>query len=141
MESNLLLTEDPFRNEHTRRLFEAIDELRSCGADTDIGSLPELVIVGDQSAGKSSLLQRLTDIPFPVANRLCTRFPTRIVSRRTPNNDEVIKISLEPGPQDSSRAFVMEETADENAARLDDYKQFAYSSSDMTFDDFQSQRR
>ena len=56
----------------------------------------QLVIVGDQSAGKSSLLQSLTDIPFPVADRLCTRFPTRIVSRRTPNEAEIIKISIEP---------------------------------------------
>lgn len=42
MESNILLNEDPFNNEQAQRLFEAIDELRSCGADTDIGSLPEV---------------------------------------------------------------------------------------------------
>lgn len=51
--------------------------------------------MGDQSAGKSSLLQSLTDIPFPVADRLCTRFPTRIVSRRTPFEPESIKVSIE----------------------------------------------
>ncbi|KAL8888869.1 MAG: hypothetical protein Q9215_003780 [Flavoplaca cf. flavocitrina] len=138
MESNILLNEDPFRNEQAQRLFEAIDELRSCGADTDIGSLPELVIVGDQSAGKSSLLQSLTDIPFPVASRLCTRFPTRIVSRRTPKNDEVFKISLEPGPFDSFGAFAMEENADEEAARLEAYRAFGSSGSKMTLDDFKA---
>lgn len=42
MTSDTLLHDDPFHNEHTQRLFEAIDELRSCGADTDIGSLPEV---------------------------------------------------------------------------------------------------
>ena len=42
MESNTSSNEDPFHNEHTQRLFEAIDELRSCGADTDIGYLPEV---------------------------------------------------------------------------------------------------
>ena len=46
--------------------------------------------------GKSSLLQSLTDIPFPVAGSLCTRFPTRIVSRRGPK--ERTKISIEPQP-------------------------------------------
>lgn len=55
----------------------------------------QLVIVGDQSAGKSSLLQSLTDIPFPVAGRLCTRFPTRIISRRAPNDEDITKISIE----------------------------------------------
>ncbi|KAL8646468.1 MAG: hypothetical protein Q9226_006841 [Calogaya cf. arnoldii] len=138
MAPNTLLNEDPFRNEHTQRLFEAIDELRSCGADTDIGPLPELVIVGDQSAGKSSLLQSLTDIPFPVASRLCTRFPTRIVSRRTPNDDEVIKISLETGPSGIFGAFAMEESTDEKAARLEAYRQFAYSSPRMTFNEFKN---
>lgn len=55
----------------------------------------QIIIVGDQSAGKSSLLQSLTDIPFPVAGRLCTRFPTRIVSRRTPGGPDVTKITIE----------------------------------------------
>lgn len=36
-----ILNEDPFRNENTQRLFEAIDELRSCGANQEIG-LPEV---------------------------------------------------------------------------------------------------
>lgn len=37
----------------------------------------------------------MTDIPFPVAGRLCTRFPTRIVSRRTPGGPDVTKITIE----------------------------------------------
>lgn len=41
VEPNLLLDEDPFCNENTQRLFEAIDGLRSCGANHDIG-LPEV---------------------------------------------------------------------------------------------------
>lgn len=40
--SDTLLHDDPFHNERTQHLFEAVDELRSCGADTDIGSLPEV---------------------------------------------------------------------------------------------------
>lgn len=38
----------------------------------------------------------LTDIPFPVASQLCTRFPTRIVSRRVPGSFETTKVSIEP---------------------------------------------
>lgn len=55
------------------------------------------MIVGAQSVGKSSLLQSLTDIPFPVGEDCCTRFATRIVSRRTaPNTANQIKISIVP---------------------------------------------
>lgn len=36
-----LLSEDSFQNEQSRRLFEAIDELRSCGANHEI-DLPEV---------------------------------------------------------------------------------------------------
>lgn len=36
-----LLTEDAFSSERSQRLFEAIDELQSCGANRDI-ELPEV---------------------------------------------------------------------------------------------------
>lgn len=42
MESNTLLNEDPFCNKYTQRMFEAIDELRGCGASHDIDMLPEV---------------------------------------------------------------------------------------------------
>jgi len=59
--------------------------------------IPQLVIVGDQSTGKSSLLRSLTDIPFPVADGCCTRFATRIVSRRTaPGTPNRVKITIVP---------------------------------------------
>lgn len=58
----------------------------------------KLVIVGKQSAGKSSLLQSLTDIPFPVGTRLCTRFATRIVSKRIgPSESDLVRASIEHG--------------------------------------------
>ncbi|KAK0509887.1 hypothetical protein JMJ35_007281 [Cladonia borealis] len=95
IEGNPLLRNDAFQNEHSRALFDAIEKLRSCNVDRVL-ELPQLIIVGDQSAGKSSLLQSLTDIPFPVANNLCTRFPTRIISRRDPGlQDTQTEVSIE----------------------------------------------
>ncbi|XWW95318.1 hypothetical protein V2A60_003276 [Cordyceps javanica] len=90
------LPEDPFDSAASRTLFNAIDQFQSCGAG-EFGEIPQLVIVGAQSVGKSSLLQSLTDIPFPVGENCCTRFATRIVSRRTaPNTPNQISISIEP---------------------------------------------
>ncbi len=57
--------------------------------------------MGGQSTGKSSLLQSLTDIPFPVGTGCCTRFATRIVSRRTaPGTLSNVKITIDPPTSD-----------------------------------------
>ena len=46
-------------------------------------SLPQLCVVGDQSSGKSSLLQCITGVDFPVKAGLCTRVPTLVECRRS----------------------------------------------------------
>jgi len=55
-----------------------------------------MVVVGDQSSGKSSLLESLTNIPFPTDAELCTRYATQITSRR--DDESRVDISLLPGP-------------------------------------------
>lgn len=56
------------------------------------------MIVGKQSVGKSSLLEALTEIPFPVGGGSCTRFATRIISRRTPpGTPDMVAVSIESG--------------------------------------------
>ncbi|KAI1269955.1 interferon-induced GTP-binding protein Mx [Xylariaceae sp. FL1019] len=74
-----------------RRILDAITQLRKCGLDT-ILSLPQLVVCGDQSAGKSSLLTALTDIPFPKNDSLCTRFATEINIRCEPIEKFTVKV-------------------------------------------------
>lgn len=41
-EANPLLSEDPFKSERSQKLFEAIEELRSCGANHHV-ELPEVI--------------------------------------------------------------------------------------------------
>ena len=41
---NPLLSEDPFKSEQSQKLFEAIDELRSCGANHHV-DLPEVIVL------------------------------------------------------------------------------------------------
>lgn len=59
-----------------------IEQVRANGVG-ELISLPQLVVCGDQSAGKSSVLEGITGIPFPRQDGICTRFPTEIVLRHS----------------------------------------------------------
>jgi GTPase SAR1 family protein len=50
-------------------------------------------VCGDQSSGKSSVLEAITEIPFPRKENLCTRFDTEIILRRSPTSTISITIS------------------------------------------------
>ncbi|KAI1264409.1 dynamin GTPase [Xylariaceae sp. FL1019] len=63
-------------------LLQKIDRLFACNVG-DYVDLPQLVVVGLQSSGKSSVLEGLTDLPFPRDSGLCTRFATQIYFRRS----------------------------------------------------------
>ena len=65
-------------------LLEKIDKLFACNVGEYI-SLPQLVVLGDQSSGKSSVLEALTGLSFPRDSGLCTRFATQIIFRRKKN--------------------------------------------------------
>ena len=74
-----------------RNVLNIIDQLRKCGLESTL-SLPQLVVCGDQSAGKSSVLEALTEVPFPRNDNLCTRFATEIILRRATSNAITIKV-------------------------------------------------
>lgn len=79
------------QSEKQALVLDTVTQIRKCGLDS-ILSLPQLVVCGDQSAGKSSVLEALTEIPFPRADNLCTRFATEIILRRGNNDSITIKI-------------------------------------------------
>lgn len=72
-------------------LLEKIDKLFECGVG-DLVDLPRIVVVVDQSSGKSSVLEGLVNKPFPRDSGLCTRFATQFVFRRS--NVERISVSI-----------------------------------------------
>ena len=74
-----------------RNVLNVIDQLRKCGLESTL-SLPQLVVCGDQSAGKSSVLEALTEVPFPRNDNLCTRFATEIILRRATSDAITIKV-------------------------------------------------
>ncbi|RPB08693.1 P-loop containing nucleoside triphosphate hydrolase protein [Morchella conica CCBAS932] len=82
---------EKLENADLARLLDIIDKLREFGVSEDI-SLPQIVVVGDQSSGKSSLLEALTGIRFPIASTLCTRFATQISFRKSPDSKITVTI-------------------------------------------------
>ncbi|MCJ1311364.1 hypothetical protein MMC25_005035 [Agyrium rufum] len=74
-----------------KMVLTAISMLRKCGLE-GVLSLPQLVVCGDQSAGKSSVLEALTEIPFPRNDNLCTRYATEIILRLATRESIVIRI-------------------------------------------------
>lgn len=70
---------------------DTLGELQQLGVSHDV-QLPELVLVGDQSAGKSSLMSGLANLDLPRSEGTCTRCPLHIrVSR---NNDWSCRVWL-----------------------------------------------
>lgn len=75
-----------------------IESIRANGVG-DIVALPQLCVCGDQSSGKSSVLEGITGIPFPRQEGLCTRFPTEITLRHSgTSTSTIITASIRPHP-------------------------------------------
>lgn len=72
-------------------LLDAIDKLRSQGVSHYV-SLPQIIVCGDQSSGKSSVLEAISGVPFPTKDNLCTRFATELILRRTSNVEVSVAI-------------------------------------------------
>ncbi|KAJ5882273.1 uncharacterized protein N7529_000945 [Penicillium soppii] len=74
-------------------LLDSIDTLRSQGISHYV-SLPQIIVCGDQSSGKSSVLEAISGVSFPVKSSLCTRFPTELVLRK--NSQVGVRVSIVP---------------------------------------------
>lgn len=82
---------EALQSDEQRLVLDTVAQIRKCGLDS-ILSLPQLVVCGDQSAGKSSVLEALTEIPFPRNDELCTRFATEIILRRSTVESLTVKV-------------------------------------------------
>ncbi|KAF4620301.1 hypothetical protein D9613_001087 [Agrocybe pediades] len=65
-----------------RRMLDLVNRLHSTGVQVDI-DLPQIAVIGSQSAGKSSLIESISGITLPRAAGTCTRCPTEIRLSRT----------------------------------------------------------
>ena len=78
-----------------RKTLDALSKIREVLGSHGELALPQLCAIGDQSSGKSSLLECLTGVQFPVKSGLCTRVPTVVQGRRHP--EEVVEIRAGTG--------------------------------------------
>ncbi len=72
-------------------LLDSVDCLRSQGISHYV-SLPQIIVCGDQSSGKSSVLEAISGVSFPIKSNLCTRFPIELVLRKTSHISVTVSI-------------------------------------------------
>lgn len=87
------------QSQDTATILDTIDKLRSLGIG-DILELPQIIVCGDQSSGKSAVLNAVSTLKFPSKDTLCTRFATEVIMR--PGPAEPIVVSIVPGPDRSA---------------------------------------
>lgn len=98
-------------------MMEKIDNLFACGVG-DFVALPQIVVVGDQSSGKSSVLEGLIRMPLPRDSGLCTRFATQFMFRRADKVDISVSIIPDHASPDS-HIFKMRAWRKDNLTTLD----------------------
>ncbi|KAF9880583.1 dynamin family protein [Colletotrichum karsti] len=82
---------------------DTLGELQQLGVSHDV-PLPQLVLVGDQSAGKSSLMSGLAGLNLPRSDGVCTRCPIHIRVSRSLARDR-------GGPEWSCRVSLQQDFA------------------------------
>ncbi|KAH8672786.1 P-loop containing nucleoside triphosphate hydrolase protein, partial [Tricladium varicosporioides] len=82
-------------------LLNTLTELQALNISSNF-DLPQIIVCGSQSSGKSSVLEAITGIPFPRSDNTCTRFVIKVTLR--PHQKEFVKVEIEQA--DSERESV-----------------------------------
>ncbi|XP_046562919.1 interferon-induced GTP-binding protein Mx-like [Haliotis rubra] len=70
-----------------RPLIDLVDKLRGYGLDRDI-NLPAVAVIGDQSAGKSSVLEAISGVQLPRGTGIVTRCPLEMRMKHSEDEDK-----------------------------------------------------
>uniref|UniRef100_A0A8C4PWG3 Dynamin-type G domain-containing protein n=1 Tax=Eptatretus burgeri TaxID=7764 RepID=A0A8C4PWG3_EPTBU len=68
-----------------RPFLDLIDKLRAMGVEQDV-ALPTIAVIGDQSSGKSSVLESLSGVQLPRGNGIMTRCPLALKLKKCDSN-------------------------------------------------------
>lgn len=86
-----------------RPWLQFLDELQALGISDRQLPIPQIAVFGDQSSGKSSLLESISGIPFPKGTGLVTRCPTKISMSQSPENEQWTASIVMPSSIDSQK--------------------------------------
>lgn len=103
---------DELNSEESRQLLSAVDRMREILHDEKI-RLPEIVVVGDQSVGKSSVLEAISGIQLPRAQNICTRCPLELRMKSTKDEEYAIIRNGKNSEDDAKRIDDLEQIANE----------------------------
>ncbi|XP_063576857.1 interferon-induced GTP-binding protein Mx1 isoform X1 [Pongo abelii] len=73
--------------EKVRPCIDLIDSLRALGVEQDL-ALPAIAVIGDQSSGKSSVLEALSGVALPRGSGIVTRCPLVLKLKKLVNEDK-----------------------------------------------------
>ena len=73
--------------EKVRPCIDLIDTLRALGVEQDL-ALPAIAVIGDQSSGKSSVLEALSGVALPRGSGIVTRCPLVLKLRKLNEGEE-----------------------------------------------------
>ena len=109
---------ETFRSSEQQTLLDEIDNLRLQGI-SEFVFLPQIVVCGDQSSGKSSVLEAISGVPFPRNDTLCTRFATEVILREATTPQAIVSIVPSQDASDAERENLL--AYKETLHQLDDF--------------------
>nr|XP_055071705.1 interferon-induced GTP-binding protein Mx-like [Misgurnus anguillicaudatus] len=74
-----------YYEEKVRPCIDLVDKLRSLGVEKDL-NLPAIAVIGDQSSGKSSVLEALSGVGLPRGTGIVTRCPLVLKLKKVTKN-------------------------------------------------------
>ncbi|KAJ1495567.1 P-loop containing nucleoside triphosphate hydrolase protein [Baffinella frigidus] len=98
--------------ESVKPYIDLIDQIRALGVERDLeGGIPQIAVMGDQSSGKSSVLEALSGVQFPRGPGLVTKCATEVRMRCCKDGQPAtFKVSLSwSKPQPAEAGFCSRE--------------------------------
>ncbi|KAG7585143.1 Dynamin central domain [Arabidopsis thaliana x Arabidopsis arenosa] len=84
-----------YDDDRIRPLLDTVDKLRNLDVMSEGIQLPTIVVVGDQSYGKSSVLESLARISLPRGEGICTRVPLVMRLQQSSSSEPEIWLEYE----------------------------------------------